>query len=108
MLRAPTGVLFLFYSAGNWENASYTVAAARCSGPQGPCRRVYSTAVLKTRSVMAGPGGQTTFIDPTGQRRIAFHAWHSPLVGYGANGQRSMRVLRLYFDGPGANPRISE
>ncbi len=112
MIRTASG-LFLFYSAGNWATDGYKVGVARCDTPLGPCRRVYSTPVLQSRSAMVGPGGETPFTDTGGQWRMAFHAWQSPKVGYTPNpfdpnnGQRSLRLLKLFFDGPGGNPRIS-
>ena len=102
--RTSSG-LFLFYSAGDWQTASYVVGVARCNGPLGPCTRVYSTPVLTSRGSALGPGGETPFVDATGALRLAFHAWSSPRVGYSTTGAtRSLRFLPVSF--PGGNPKI--
>jgi beta-xylosidase len=112
MARTSTG-LYLFYSAGNWATSGYKVGVAKCSSPLTPCKRVYSTPVLESRNAMVGPGGQTPFTDTAGQWHLAFHAWQAPLIGYKPdpydpnNGQRSLRVLNLTFDGPNGGPRIT-
>jgi beta-xylosidase len=100
--RSSSG-LFLFYSAGAWENGSYVVGAARCDGPLGPCARVYTTPVLPSRGSAAGPGGQTPFVDAGGTLRLVFHAWRSGDVGY-PGGERSLRFLPVSW--PGGNPKV--
>jgi beta-xylosidase len=103
MARTPAG-LFLFYSAYHWETNGYKVGVARCDTPVGPCRRVYRTPVLASRSLMWGPGGQSAFLHPSGQWYLAFHAWAAPTVGYTNGGQRSLRILPMTF--PGGAPAI--
>lgn len=103
MARTPAG-LFLFYSAYHWETASYKIGVARCDAPSGPCRRVYRTPLVGSRSAMWGPGGQTPFADARGQWHLAFHAWVAPNVGYGNGGIRMLRILSMTF--PGGNPAV--
>jgi Glycosyl hydrolases family 43 len=103
MISSPSGVE-LFYSANVWETSAYAVGVARCNGPTGPCSRIYSTAVLATRSPMAGPGGQTPFQDTTGNWQVAFDAWTSPNIGYPSGGARTLRFLPLTF--PSGLPKI--
>jgi beta-xylosidase len=100
--RSGSG-LFLFYSAGAWENGSYVVGVAGCNGPLGPCGRTYSTPVLPSRGSAAGPGGQTPFVDAGGTLRLAFHAWRAGDVGY-PSGERSLRTLPVSW--PGGNPKV--
>ena len=103
MFTASGAGIVLLYSAGNFDNSKYSVGAARCDTPLGPCRNIYSTPVLASRgSSMLGPGGQTPFQLPDGSWRIAFHAWNG-VVGY-PNGSRTLRILPLTF--PGGNPAI--
>jgi beta-xylosidase len=102
LLRSGSGV-FLFYSAGAWEDGSYVVGAAKCNGPLGPCKRVYSTPVLANRGSARGSGGQTPFVDAGGTTQLAFHAWTAPQVGY-PNGQRSLHILPVSW--PFGNPKI--
>jgi beta-xylosidase len=104
VVEAPTlirtNALYLFYSTDSWETADYRVGVARCSAVTGPCDRMYSTAVLATRGSMAGPGGQTPFVDSAGTWRMLFHAWAAPKIGYPA-GARSLRLLPLSFSPDG-------
>ena len=99
LMRAPTGVLYLFFSAYYWETADYKVGVARCTTTVGPCTRVYQTPVLSSRGLMLGPGGQTPFVDAAGQWHLAFHAWAAPNVGYPVGGSRFLRILPLTFPG---------
>ncbi|MEX0665021.1 MAG: glycoside hydrolase family 43 protein [Acidimicrobiia bacterium] len=96
LARTPAG-LFLFYSAYHWETNGYKVGVARCDSVVGPCRRVYRTPVLASRSKMWGPGGQSLFADAAGNWYLAFHAWAAPTVGYGNGGMRTLRILPLSF-----------
>ena len=80
MVSSPSGVQ-LFYSANPFDTTAYAVGVARCTGPAGPCTRIYAGPVLRTRSPMAGPGGQTPFQDGSGNWQMAFHAWTWPNVG---------------------------
>jgi beta-xylosidase len=103
MLSTPATGIVLLYSAGTFDNAKYSVGAARCDTPLGPCHNTYSTPTLASRSAMFGPGGQTPFQLPDGSWRVAFHAWDN-VVGYGAGGLRALHVLPLSF--PAGNPAI--
>jgi len=104
MLSTPATGIVLLYSAGLFDTTRYSVGAARCVTPLGPCRNIYSTPTLSSRGVtMLGPGGQTPFQLPDGSWRIAFHAWNTT-VGYNAGGIRTLRLLPLTF--PGGNPAI--
>jgi beta-xylosidase len=96
MARTPAG-LFLFYSAYHWETSGYKVGVARCDTVLGPCRRVYRTPTLASRSKMWGPGGQSAFADAAGNWYLAFHAWAAPTVGYGNGGMRMLRILPMSF-----------
>ncbi len=106
MMPAPGGGFLLFYSAGDWRTASYTVAVAWCATPTTACTRIYATPVLSTRGSMAGPGGESVFQDGAGSWYMVFHAWTSPFVGYPANGKRSLRMLPISFPNGGHNPAV--
>jgi beta-xylosidase len=103
MMSTPATGTLLFYSAGDFGFATYSVGAARCNGPLGPCGRVYSTAVLSSRGSMLGTGGQTPFQLANGSWRVGFHAWDGT-VGYPAGGKRSLHFLPLTF--PSNNPKM--
>lgn len=92
------GWYYLFYSANWWESPSYTVGYAIGRSPLGPftkitCRRPWFGSFPEG----AGPGGQEFFTDTTGALCMAYHAWSSDAVGYGAGGKRSLRIARIGF-----------
>ena len=39
-------------------------------------------ALLASHDALAGPGGASVFVDASGQRRVAFHAYQEPKVKY--------------------------
>jgi beta-xylosidase len=104
MITSPSGEIQLYYSANPYDTSSYSVGVARCTSPTGPCTRIYTTALLATRSSMAGPGGQTPFQDAAGNWQVAFHSWTSPNVGYPSGGKRTLRFLPMTF--PSNLPKI--
>lgn len=75
------GEYLLFYSANDWNSASYAIGVAECQGPSGPCTR-RSGPLLASQSAFAGPGGPSLFTDPSGGLWMAFHAWRPRAVGY--------------------------
>ncbi|HEV7534326.1 MAG TPA: glycoside hydrolase family 43 protein [Acidimicrobiia bacterium] len=102
--RGPGGVpgngYVLFYSGGWWESAGYAVGYATGPAPLGPFRKeTRSGPWLASMPGMAGPGGAEVFIAADGDRRIAFHAWTPPRIGYSAGGRRSLWIERLACDG---------
>jgi beta-xylosidase len=103
MISTPDMGLVLFYSVNYFNSPDYAVGVARCDTPLGPCRRVYSTAVLAKRGAMLGPGGQTPVQLPDGSWRLAFHAWDN-VVSYDAGGERTLHFLPLAF--VGAKPTV--
>jgi len=86
----------LFYSASDWASPGYTVGAARCDGPLGPCSRIYGTPLVAGRGSMVGSGGASLVSEANAGPTLAFHAWTSPAVGYdhpSGEGRRSLRFL---------------
>ena len=89
----------LFYSGGGWWSDGYAVGYATGPGPLGPFRKeTVAGPWLATVGGMAGPGGAEVFTDAAGDRRIAFHAWTPPRVGYENGGARSLWIERLDFE----------
>ncbi len=87
------GEYLLFYSAADWQTATYTTGLAHCSRPTGPCTK--DSQPLITNSIdAAGPGGLTPFIAGNDVVYAAFHSWHAG-VGYAAGGVRSLNIRRL-------------
>ncbi len=98
MFSTPQTGIVLLYSAGTFSEPTYSVGAAACDTPLGPCHHLWSTPVLASRGAMLGPGGQTPFQVSDGSWRLAFHAWDG-VVGYDAGGTRSLHILPLNLVG---------
>lgn len=91
------GRYLLFYSANDWQSASYAVGYARCASPLGPCTKMTTDAPLvSSHGDALGPGGQEFFSDGT-NTWVAYHAWSPPSTTYGSGGARSLRVAPLSF-----------
>jgi Glycosyl hydrolases family 43 len=97
MMRVASGY-WLFYSGNDWNGSSYAEGMARCSGPLGPCTADSANPVLKTSPGIAGPGGGELFTDGS-TWRLAFHAYHEPLVKY--PNSRLLHFARIGFDARG-------
>ena len=50
------GSYYLFYSGGWFNQPGYSIGAARCSGPLGPCRDLSSHAAARLQRAGPGPG----------------------------------------------------
>lgn len=81
MVVDPSGT-WLFFSGNDWNGRRYAIGVARCEGPLGPCDNGSASPLLASHDALAGPGGASVFVDTRGQRRIAFHAYQEPKVGY--------------------------
>jgi beta-xylosidase len=105
LIEAPSmttvgGRYWLFYSGGWWESAGYGIGIAVADHPLGPWRKLTRRRPWVTSQEMgAGPGGQEVFRDGTGVTYLAYHAWDPARVGYGAGGERSLRIGVLEFGG---------
>ena len=68
------------------------------AGPLGPFHKeTRFRPWMASRRGVAGPGGAEIFTDASGSRRIAYHAWTPPHIGYAAGGVRSLWIDRLGF-----------
>jgi beta-xylosidase len=90
------GRYYLFYSGGNYNDDSYAVGYATCTGPLGPCKDAPENPILKTGCRAHGPG-HNTFAGPY----IVYHAWNP------AHTKRQLWLSRLvwrhgkpHVDGP--------
>lgn len=92
------GTYHLFYSGGPFSTASYATGIANCTTPLGPCTDGSANPVLASAPGMAGPGGATTFVTPSGQLMVAFAAWPGA-IGYANGGYRAMYLATLSFNG---------
>jgi beta-xylosidase len=101
IVEAPDLVLannryYLFFSGNNWNSADYAIGVALCSGPLGPCSTL-TTPILQTGSSMSGPGGETLFVDGSGNLWMGFAAWLPGSVGYPHS--RELYLRQLSFSG---------
>jgi len=71
IVEAPQLVLvrgnyFLFYSGGWFNQPGYSIGAARCAGPLGPCRDDSSAPLLGSNAQGEGPGEESVFSNAAG------------------------------------------
>jgi hypothetical protein len=95
---------WLFYSGNDWNGRDYAEGIARCFGPSGPCGADAGNPVLASAGNAAGPGGGEVFTTPSGEWRLAYHAYQEPLVRY--PNSRLLYIAGIGFDGKG-RPTIS-
>lgn len=89
---------WLLYSANWWDSADYTVGAASCDSPTGPCTKV-GQPWLASHHEASGPGGAEDFTDVQGNHWVVYHAWTSDTIGYDDGGTRSLFAVPLDLDG---------
>ncbi len=93
---AASGVVYLFYSGGQWDSANYAIGYAVCATPLGPCTKAPTNPWLASNPTAQGPGGQEFFTDPSGRLWMVFHAWVDGKVGY-PTGARNLFVVHVTF-----------
>jgi len=98
-----SGRYYLFYSANNWDGASYAIGVAVCDGPKGPCSKPLDHPLLASQTGLSGPVGPSLFSDVDGATWIAFHAWLPAAVGYPNNRLLFLRPVTF----PGGMPEVS-
>lgn len=97
------GHYFLFFSGNNWDSANYAVGVADCIGPLGPCTDASPNPILSSGTDVAGPGGESVFVDTQGNFWMAFHAWVPGAVGFPNSRDLYLRPLNM----SGAVPSVS-
>ena len=83
------GGYVLLFSFNFWASVGYATGEASCAGPQGPCQS--AAPVLSSHEFGQGTGGLTVFLDSSGARRAAYHAWVGG-VGYEEGGYRALFI----------------
>lgn len=103
------GTYWLFYSGGWFNQPSYAIGVARCTGPLGPCADTSPTPWLGSNSQGQGPGEPSVFQDGAGAW-LLYTPWRS-LVPSFTTPPRPVAMLRLgfgplgpYVAAPGAGP----
>jgi hypothetical protein len=94
-LALANGHYWLFFSGNDWDSANYAVGVAQCAGPLGPCADASPNPILSSGPEMAGPGGESVFVDRNGHFQIAFHAWVPGAVGFPNSRDLYLRPLDL-------------
>jgi hypothetical protein len=99
-----SGQYYLFFSANNWNTASYAIGATSCSGPLGPCAPPPAAPLLDTQGPVIGPGGPTLVTDTQGGLWMGFHAWQAPNVGFPHNRLLYLRAITFVYGAPSVVP----
>jgi hypothetical protein len=60
------GAYYLFYSGGWFNQPGYSIGAARCAGPLGPCADTSSQPLLASNAQGQGPGEESVFANSAG------------------------------------------
>lgn len=87
VIEAPTmarlgGEWVLVYAGNAWNTDRYAIGHARCDGPLGPCARPSGDNVLlRSSSLLAGPGGGDVFRTADGKARLAYAGWDPGAIG---------------------------
>jgi hypothetical protein len=91
-----SGVLNLYFSAGDWSSADYAIGTTTCSSPLGPCAGSASQPVTIASSVATG-AGSPTFFAVDGYTYLAFSAWTNGVVG-NEFGHRALFLMTIGAD----------
>lgn len=69
---------YLFFSGGNYADATYAVGYATCDGPIGPCKQADENPILHSKvesePLAIGPGGQS-LLQVGDQTWMFYHVW---------------------------------
>ncbi len=60
------GTYYLFYSGGWFNQPAYSIGAARCAGPLGPCADTAAAPLLASNAQGQGPGEESVFSSDAG------------------------------------------
>jgi beta-xylosidase len=93
------GAYYLFYSGGWFNQTSYAIGVARCSGPVGPCHDTSSWPLLASNAQGAGPGEESVFSNNAGIWML-YTPWSSALPNPGPPRPVAMAHLGFGPDGP--------
>jgi beta-xylosidase len=85
-MQVHRSTYYLFYSGGNWTDASYAMGYARSSSPTGPFYKRSTNPILKSTADVIGPGGGSTTLGPHGGDWMLYHG-----RAY-AGGPRTLRI----------------
>ncbi len=91
------GIYVLFFSGGAWSSAGYAESYAICAGVTGPCSQPTEGPLLSSTTTYFGPGGGSTFTDPSGALWMVFAAWNVSCASYAApcSGARELHMATV-------------
>lgn len=93
------GTYYLFYSGGWFNQTSYAIGVARCTGPSGPCHDASPWPFLASNAQGAGPGEESVFSNDAGIWML-YTPWSSALPNPGAPRPVAMAHLGFGTAGP--------
>ncbi len=93
------GTYYLFYSGGWFNQPSYSIGAARCSGPLGPCADASASPLLASNAQGQGPGEESVFSNDAGVW-LLYTPFNSTLPLPGPPRPVAMAHLGFGLDGP--------
>ncbi len=98
---ARGGRYWLFYSTGNWGDATYRVRYAVGDSPLGPFTE-QPEPLLATTPQVIGPGHHNFFRDFAGREWIVYHGWAPQSAGIAPGGPGRAGAVRAQVSGPPA------
>jgi len=93
------GAYYLFYSGGWFNQPAYSIGAARCAGPLGPCADTTAAPLLASNAQGQGPGEESVFSNDAGVW-LLYTPFSSALPLPGPPRPVSMAHLGFGPDGP--------
>jgi beta-xylosidase len=93
------GSYYLFYSGGWFNQPGYSIGAARCAGPRGPCADTGASPLLASNAQGEGPGEESVFSNDAGVW-LLYTPFDSTLPQPGPPRPVAMAHLGFNADGP--------
>ena len=88
-----SGVLYLFFSANQWDTTRYAMGETTCTSPLGPCDSAGVEQISVSSDTATGAGGPSFFVTD-GRTYMAFAAWVNGVIG-NQWGHRALFLLAL-------------
>jgi arabinan endo-1,5-alpha-L-arabinosidase len=100
-MHKRSSTYYLFYSGGNWSDASYGMGYATSSSPTGTFFKASANPVLKSTAAVIGPGGGSVTAGPHGGDWMVYHGRAI------AGGPRTLRIDPLVWNTAYAPARVT-
>ena len=100
-MHQRSGIYYLSYSSGRYDDASYSMRYAVSLSPTGPWR--YGGILLRSDRQYKGPGHHAFLQDPrTGDWLIAYHRWENEVGNGPYHDARKVALARVRYRADGA------